>query len=52
LPEATLERMWAYPWPGNVRELRSVLERALILDPEDGLAWLDSVPRLSDVTGP
>jgi transcriptional regulator with GAF, ATPase, and Fis domain len=40
----TVERLRAYPWPGNVRELRSVIERALVLHPERGLAALDLAP--------
>jgi DNA-binding NtrC family response regulator len=40
----TLARLRAYPWPGNVRELRSVIERALILDPLHGLEGLDLLP--------
>jgi DNA-binding NtrC family response regulator len=40
----TLARLRAYSWPGNVRELRSVLERALILDPVHGLDNLDLLP--------
>jgi DNA-binding NtrC family response regulator len=40
----TLARLRAYPWPGNVRELRSVIERALILDPAHGLDNLDLLP--------
>jgi len=44
IPEATLAEMQAYHWPGNVRELRSVLERAMILDPEGGLTSLDLAP--------
>jgi DNA-binding NtrC family response regulator len=44
LPEETLAEMQAYHWPGNVRELRSVLERAMILDPEGGLSSLDLAP--------
>jgi transcriptional regulator with GAF, ATPase, and Fis domain len=40
----TLARLRAYPWPGNVRELRSVIERALILDPAQGLENLDLLP--------
>jgi DNA-binding NtrC family response regulator len=31
---AELER---YPWPGNVRELRNVVERVLLLTPEDAV---------------
>ena len=40
----TLARLRAYPFPGNVRELRSVIERALILDPAHGLDNLDLLP--------
>jgi DNA-binding NtrC family response regulator len=40
----TVERLRAYSWPGNVRELRSVIERALVLHPERGLAALDLAP--------
>jgi two-component system response regulator AtoC len=44
LDAQTLARLGAYAWPGNVRELRSVIERALILHPERGLAALDLAP--------
>jgi DNA-binding NtrC family response regulator len=44
IPEETLAEMRVYHWPGNVRELRSVLERAMILDPEGGLSSLDLAP--------
>jgi DNA-binding NtrC family response regulator len=44
LPPETLARLRAYPWPGNVRELRSVIERALILDPAHGLSDLELLP--------
>lgn len=44
IPAETLARLRAYPWPGNVRELRSVIERALILDPVRGLESLDLLP--------
>jgi DNA-binding NtrC family response regulator len=40
----TVERLRAYSWPGNVRELRSVIERAMVLHPEHGLAALDLAP--------
>ena len=30
-----MERLQAYAWPGNVRELRNVLERLVLLAPED-----------------
>jgi DNA-binding NtrC family response regulator len=39
-----LGRLRAYTWPGNVRELRSLIERALVLHPERGLAALDLAP--------
>jgi two-component system response regulator AtoC len=41
---ATLARLRAYSWPGNVRELRSVIERALVLDPVNGLEGVDMLP--------
>jgi DNA-binding NtrC family response regulator len=44
IPPETLAELRAYPWPGNVRELRSVIERALILDPTSGLHGLDLLP--------
>ena len=31
VPDATMQRLLAYPWPGNVRELENVIERAVIL---------------------
>ena len=37
----TLARLRAYRWPGNVRELRNAIERAMILDPAQGLESLD-----------
>lgn len=44
LPPETISRLRAYRWPGNVRELRNVIERALVLDPEDGLRDLELLP--------
>jgi two-component system, NtrC family, response regulator AtoC len=43
---ATMARLRAYSWPGNVRELKSVIERALVLDPVNGLAGADMLPGL------
>ncbi len=33
----SLARLHSYSWPGNIRELHNILERALILSPEDRL---------------
>jgi DNA-binding NtrC family response regulator len=44
IPPSTLARLAAYRWPGNVRELRNVIERAMILDPAEGLEGLDLAP--------
>ncbi|HXB54861.1 MAG TPA: sigma-54 dependent transcriptional regulator [Vicinamibacteria bacterium] len=40
----TLSRLSAYSWPGNLHELRSVIERALVLDPAYGLHNLEPLP--------
>ena len=44
--EATLAVLRRYAWPGNVRELRNVLERAVIVCPDDliRVAHLPSPP--------
>jgi DNA-binding NtrC family response regulator len=52
LDDETIERLRAYPWPGNVRELRSVIERALVLFPQQGLAALDLAPEPVAPGGP
>jgi DNA-binding NtrC family response regulator len=49
LSAETLGRLSAYSWPGNVRELKSVIERALVLDPVAGLEVLDILPGPGDV---
>src|SRR5215472_10250125 len=36
-----LERMVDYSWPGNVRELENVIERAVVLSPDDALGERD-----------
>jgi DNA-binding NtrC family response regulator len=41
LSPVALARLRAYHWPGNVRELRNAIERAMILDPAQGLESLD-----------
>jgi transcriptional regulator with PAS, ATPase and Fis domain len=47
-PEAlrVLER---YPWPGNIRELRNVIERAMIISPDDFIDARHLPPDLSSV---
>ncbi len=37
LPKAAMDKLLDYPWPGNVRELENVIERAIILSPENSL---------------
>lgn len=41
LAPGELERMMVYSWPGNLRELRNVLDRALLLQPQDALRPAD-----------
>jgi transcriptional regulator with GAF, ATPase, and Fis domain len=50
-PEA-LARLQAYHWPGNARELGSLVERALILDPDHGIDSIDILPAASSRAGP
>jgi DNA-binding NtrC family response regulator len=52
LAPPVLARLAAYPWPGNVRELRNVIERAMILDPDRGLADLDLAPASAGAPAP
>lgn len=40
-PEA-MAALQAYDWPGNVRELRNVIERVMILAPNDRLSRIDT----------
>ena len=37
LTAAALEKLMAYPWPGNVRELVNLLERAVLLAPDNAI---------------
>jgi len=43
-----LEKMKQYTWPGNVRELENMVERAVILSPDDSLKLDHFLPRDSD----
>jgi PAS domain S-box-containing protein len=44
----TLDFFEAYDWPGNIRELQNVVERSVILSPDDIFcvdnSWLPSIP--------
>src|SRR5246127_5092325 len=44
----TLDFFEAYDWPGNIRELQNIVERSVILSPDDVFcvdnSWLPSVP--------
>ncbi len=40
-----LHCLMEYDWPGNVRELENVIERAVVLAPEDGHINRDLLPR-------
>ena len=44
----TLDFFEAYDWPGNIRELQNIVERSVILSPDDVFcvdnSWLPSIP--------
>jgi len=42
--EPVLQKLLTYNWPGNVRELRNVIERAVVLAPENRIT-LDVIPK-------
>lgn len=37
IPQTVMDNLLSYSWPGNVRELENVIERAVILSPEQTL---------------
>ena len=45
IPEAT-DLLLQHPWPGNVRELRNVIERMVIMVPQDTIRDFDVGPSL------
>ncbi len=49
-PEAR-EAICAHSWPGNLRELRNVVERAVILAPEELITPRDLPPELKSANG-
>jgi len=44
LTEGTAALLQTMPWPGNVRQLRNVIERVLILGPENGPIEVSEIP--------
>ncbi len=46
IDERTVELLTSYDWPGNVRELQNVVERSVIVSPDDVFcvdeAWLST----------
>ena len=47
-----VQRLQAYDWPGNVRELANVVERAVVLAPDDLIRVADLPPYLQAVEPP
>jgi two-component system nitrogen regulation response regulator NtrX len=46
LSPETLDLLLQHPWPGNVRELRNVMERMVIMVPQDTIQDFDLAPSL------
>ncbi|MBW2214610.1 MAG: hypothetical protein JRF48_09295 [Deltaproteobacteria bacterium] len=44
--------MRTYPWPGNVRELNNVIERAVVLAPDDRIEVDDLPEELRELEAP
>jgi formate hydrogenlyase transcriptional activator len=45
ITENTIKALSNYGWPGNIRELENVIERAVIISPENKLEIGDSIPK-------
>jgi PAS domain S-box-containing protein len=45
ITENTIKALSSYNWPGNIRELENVIERAVIISPENKLEIGDSIPK-------
>ena len=43
--QSVLKLLLEYNWPGNVRELENVIERAVVLAPDDGQIDCDLLPQ-------
>ena len=50
IPKRSLNALQAYNWPGNIRELENVIERAVILSPENKLELSDWIPKKTSST--
>jgi DNA-binding NtrC family response regulator len=50
MSSAVMEQLMDYPWPGNVRELENVIERGVVLTPDDEIG-ISSLPRSLRETG-
>lgn len=50
IPKRALNALLAYEWPGNIRELENVIERAVILSPENKLELGDWIPKKTKVS--
>ena len=48
IPKRAIKSLQTYHWPGNIRELENVIERALILSPENKLELGDWIPQKAD----
>jgi DNA-binding NtrC family response regulator len=51
ISEAGLAELTAYSFPGNVRELRNIIERLVILTPDDGIEASDVRTCLGEGSG-
>ena len=47
ITERVIDSLMNYSWPGNVRELENVIERAVIISPENKLEIGDAIPKAS-----
>jgi len=48
--DKTLQALKNYPWPGNIRELENVIERGVILAPQDG--WIELEHLFANIAAP
>jgi DNA-binding NtrC family response regulator len=51
VPSGFMDALTSYDWPGNVRELRNIVERAMILSPDERLGLGSEFPLNQDATG-